>query len=114
MKILVVENDQGVLELLVDYFSHKGYSVVATTSAEEALRIIKTTEPQFNLVITANQLPGMKGFELIQAIKKRHPGIHIFFMSGYWNDPLPEGIDRFYSKPFDVEEMNTAIERLAG
>lgn len=114
MKILIVENDRGVLELLVDYFSHKGHMVIAATSAEEALRIIETTKPQFGLVITANQLPGTKGFELIGKIKKSHPEIHIFFMSGYYKSSLPEGIDRFYIKPFDIEEMNNAVERLAG
>lgn len=112
-KILIIEPDQGVSEILADYLLQKKHTVIIVQNAKTALEKLHQTDSAFNLVITANRLTDMLGSRLIGIIKKDFPDIHIFFISGYWwEGSLPKGTDQFFSKPFNVEEIGIAVEKI--
>src|SRR5690625_6622953 len=69
-RILLVEDDRALTELLVEELEAEGWIVDAQTSAEQALEIIDDFEP--DLVISDLQLPGMDGLELLEEIRARH------------------------------------------
>lgn len=115
-KILVVEPDDHVAGLFVDYFKPLGHTVVVVKSAEYALRTLQEHAEVGQLVdfmITANQLPDIEGVDLIPMAKEKFPKLHILFVSRSWGyRPVPKGADRLYQKPFDIEEINVAIKSM--
>jgi len=75
----------------------QGYTVIAVTSAKEALD--KLAEMPFDLVLTDQMMPGMSGTELTKQIKQRMPHLPVVIVSGV-NELPPDAAyaDRFISK----------------
>lgn len=110
IKLLIVEPNPDVSELLAAYFIN--YDVTIVFSAESALEIMEKKGSLFDLVITTNYLSGMKGVKLVSIIKKTFSNIPIILISGLPIETLPKGLDAFYQKPFDIEELGCAVKRL--
>jgi len=113
-KLLIIENDPDVAELLVGYFVNhptERYEVGSTSTAQSALSAI-LADPSFDLVITTNHLGDMKGVDLFAKIKEVSPDLPVILISGLPVSPLPKGISAFYEKPFDIEELGCAVKRL--
>jgi PAS domain S-box-containing protein len=102
--VLVVEDDSGVRGLAVMILRERGYQVLESSNAFEALEIIrKNTE--LDLVITDVIMPQMSGKELYDQIKSQLPQTRVLLMSGYTDDALAHHgvLDEslsFLEKPF--------------
>ncbi len=112
-RILVVENDNGVRELLRDFFtSFSEHTVTTIENAQTVINMIERGLFLFNLAIVTNHgIPDMKGVELIERIKKPFPYIPIILISGLPEPPWCQA-DAFLSKPFDVDELGKMATRL--
>ncbi len=112
-RILVVERDNGVRELLGDFFaSLPGYTVNLDQNARSVLHRIKRGLFPFDLAIVTNHgIPGIKGVELIEQIKRPFPRLPIILISGL-REPVWHTADAFFSKPFDIGELLKAVARL--
>lgn len=113
-RILVIDDEQGIVGSLVNYFSRKGYDVIGTTMPEDAL--VALGQGTFDLVITDLQMSPITGFEIIRIVKERYPKTLIIAMSGKYS--LEEagelGSDYFFAKPFLYKDMEEVIkERFA-
>ena len=114
LKLLIVENNLDVLEMLVNYFvggPSGSYEVDTAHSGQTALNGL-LLDGSFDLVITTNHLADMMGVELFAKIKEMFPSMPVILTSGLPIKPLPKGLDAFYQKPFDIEELGCAVERL--
>jgi CheY-like chemotaxis protein len=109
-KILVVDDDERLLNLLEDTLSTIGYSTTSVKSAEEALKFLSTGF--YNLVITDVKMPEMDGFALLERIRNKYPRLPVIFITGV-NKPdfigkaHPEG---FLIKPFRISNLENLIE----
>lgn len=74
-KILVIEDDQKIRELLVEGLMGQGYSISAADNGLEALKIIETFQP--NLCIVDLNMPKLDGMAFLQALRNRPETKHV-------------------------------------
>ncbi len=80
-RILVVDDEDILGEMLSDVLSLEGYEVTVVRSGEDAL--VRLTEGPYQLVVTDNSMPGMSGLELLAQIRDRWPEIPVILMTAY-------------------------------
>jgi len=83
-RILLVEDDDAVRELLEDVLAAAGFEVAAAESAERAQRI--AGESTFDLLLSDLDLPGISGAHLAASLQAASPALRIILMSGYPDD----------------------------
>jgi signal transduction histidine kinase/ActR/RegA family two-component response regulator len=119
-KILVVEDEEPVRELLQDILESEGYSVTLAGSGSEALAFYDSMK--FDAVFTDIGMPGMSGWELSRAIRERSKRIPIAVITG-WGEAVGSTeqkeaqVDWVVTKPFTtsriIELARDVAERLA-
>ncbi|MEW6708842.1 MAG: ATP-binding protein [Candidatus Riflebacteria bacterium] len=116
-KILIVEDEKTLNNLLKRMVSGANYEVFSTAGGLQALEFLENnSEFKPDLVITDMVMPGMGGIELIDSIRKMMPGIRFLCMSGYTEDfqllnGNAEGV-AFLQKPFSKTALLEKIEEL--
>ena len=108
--ILVVEDHEGVRELVTSVLRSLGYQILGADTAEEALLIAGDHPVPIDLLMTDVVLPGMNGRELSEQFSAIHPGARVLFTSGYTSDAVArrgvsEGRFAFLPKPYSAEEL---------
>jgi two-component system, NtrC family, response regulator AtoC len=114
-RIMVVEDDAALAELLVEELESEGLEARGFGSAEQALEAIDAFEP--DLVVTDLQLPGRDGLELLKLIRERHAPPAVLMISAYGTvdravAALKAGADNFLTKPLDMDHFTLSVERL--
>ena len=118
-KILVVDDEVLITDMLKTALGSEGYTALTAGSAEEALEILKR-ESIMVMFLDLN-LPGMNGLDLCKKIRKKNTIGVIFAMTGYSNfygllDCRTVGFDDFFVKPFKLDvllkSVQEAFERL--
>lgn len=84
--VLVVDDDPGILEMLSEVISRKGFRVVAVSSGEQALQ--EVDKQHFDLIFLDLVLPGMSGVETLSAIKGKDKKAVVVIVTGYGDDPM--------------------------
>ena len=107
--ILLVEDDPLVRESTHSILTAVGYTVEMCDCAESALQILDELDYKFSLILSDVVMPGMKGLEFYQEIRK-NTAIPVVFMSGYTFDALHEqGLVRdevpLLNKPIKTKEL---------
>jgi putative nucleotidyltransferase with HDIG domain len=119
MKILIVEDDEILSELLREYLQQLDHErVQLCASGHGAVGCF--TNPQaesFDCAFVDLKLPDMDGLELLEFIKNRDPGLPVVMMSGYTTmnytiEAMRKGASDFLPKPFTVQDMALALERV--
>ncbi|MGV8039208.1 MAG: ATP-binding protein [Thermoanaerobaculaceae bacterium] len=111
-RVLVVEDEPGAREGLVELLDLLGFAVTACASGEEALAL--PPEPPAVLLLTDLLLPGIHGGDLAERLRARWPGLTVIVMSGYSQDEsvhqgVREGKVHFLQKPFSIAELSREI-----
>lgn len=114
-KILVIEDEQRIAELLRKGLVEFGYDVTLAFDGEMGCRLVKANK--FDFVITDIILPQINGFELCKIIRRVQPDIPIIMLTalGTTDDKLDgfdAGADDYMVKPFDLRELNARINVL--
>ncbi len=116
-KILVVDDELGIRNLLSQVLTDEGHSVETLDNATEALERIKGE--RYNLILVDIKMPGMSGIELYENIKKiaRTLGRRMVFITGDviapdTRDFLTRTRVPCITKPFDIEQLKKDISRL--
>jgi signal transduction histidine kinase/CheY-like chemotaxis protein len=115
-KVLVVEDDPLVREVVESVLAADGYVVTSVSSAEAALDSL--SDPALSLVITDHGLPGMSGADLARTVKAVRPSLPIVMLTG-WSADLEQGaahgvIDLLLSKPIAIRSLQEAIRQRLG
>jgi signal transduction histidine kinase/CheY-like chemotaxis protein len=113
-KILVVEDDPLVREVVESTLAIAGYETVGVASAEAALTLIEG--PDLGLVITDHGLPGISGSDLAQHIKRTRPELPVLLLTG-WAADLDQGVaiapvDLLLTKPVAAGSLQEAVRAL--
>ncbi len=114
-KILVVEDEKRIAELLQKGLAEFGYEVTIAYDGEMGKRLINSFS--FDLIITDVILPHYNGFELTKIIKAKNPEIPVIMLTalGATDDKLDgfdAGADDYMVKPFDLRELNARVNVL--
>ena len=113
-RLLVVDDDPGVVDYLVEMLDQAGYPAQGATESGKALDAI--AEGPFDLVITDVEMPGMRGLDLMAAIHAERPDQLVLLMTAFGSIDLAmqgvrAGACDFLAKPFRIEELYGAVER---
>jgi DNA-binding NarL/FixJ family response regulator len=109
-RVLVVDDEPVVLELVSRMLSHKGYQVITTGSPRQALKIVRENPP-IDVVVSDICMPEMQGPELVSEVTKISPQTARVLMTGGIVNPaeMPSGVQVLH-KPFSLEVLISAIE----
>ncbi len=115
-RILVVEDQASIREMIVLNLRMSGFNVIEAESAEDALKVI-AQNPPCDAAILDVMLPGMNGFSLCEIIRKGDDSIGIIMLSAKSQEldkikGLSIGADDYMTKPFSVSELLARISAL--
>jgi DNA-binding response OmpR family regulator len=115
-KILVVDDEVGIVELLKSFLSGEGFQVEGATSDNEALTKLQTNPP--DLVLLDVKLgPGeISGIEVLQRLRDQGSQIKVIMMSGstaedYWPQAEKLGAAGRFYKPLDLVKLSEVIKK---
>ena len=117
-RIMVVDDDEGILMLVKAQLRQKGHQVITAMSAEEALDSVSEKGAP-DIVVLDVGLPDMDGLELLEALRERleMPDLAAIFLTGRIEDKDVEAGRAlgatYLTKPFVASAMLDAIERSA-
>lgn len=114
MKLLIVEDNRHINQLLTQFARQDGHHVVQVLNAEDAIK--QLTNQGFDVIITDLMLPDMQGEDLITQIRKVSD-IYIIVISAKIDiheklDVFSIGADDYITKPFSVEEVMAKLKNL--
>jgi DNA-binding NtrC family response regulator len=106
--ILLVDDEKFILSSLSRELASDNFKVTQAASGEIALA--KLEEDSFDLVITDLRMPGVSGFQVLEASKRRNERTMVIILTGYADldsavDALRSGADDFLQKPCDIDEL---------
>lgn len=114
LRILVVEDEPLVREVLNVYLTEDRHQVVMAANGREALEVFRAGE--FDIVLTDRAMPEMNGDQLAVEVKKLKPAQPVILLTGFGDlmtgaGEQPEGVDLVVSKPFTLSMLRGAIAR---
>ena len=110
--LLIIDDDSTVRKILQDLLSatHECHTADRAEQAIEYLQI-----ETYDVIVTDISMPGLGGFELVKLVKEKHPATPVILISGQLeldDESFTElGAFAFFSKPFQLEEVEDAIVR---
>lgn len=105
-KILVVDDDPNILELVNIHLVQAGYSVMKAPNGEEALKLVETDLP--DLAVVDVMMPGMDGYTLTQRLREEDLPVLLLTAKGELEDKergFLAGSDDYVVKPFEPKEL---------
>ncbi len=129
-KLLVVDDDQNLMELVQSKLQAAGYEATTASTGRDALQLVK--EGVFDLCIVDLRLADLDGISLMRELHSVNPGMRVIILTGYGSvesavAAMQEGAYSYLTKPFNTQELllqisralenrrlNSEIERLKG
>ncbi len=117
-RILVIDDDEQVLDMLYESLTLEGYDVLRASNGEEGLRLYR--EDPVDLIITDLIMPEKEGIETIIELRQDFPDVKIIAISGggrigtkdYLQMAKIFGVQRTFTKPVAREQLLDAIREL--
>jgi len=114
-RILIVDDEKKITELLAERIAREGMEVMTSTSAEEALPLIVMGAA--DIVLCDLRLGGMDGLELLKKTKEASPGTDFVVMTAYASaetavEAMRRGAYEYLLKPFQMDEVILLLKRI--
>ena len=111
-KILIIDDEKSILDLLSVVFKKEGYTVETSLSAKTALELIDKEE--FDLILTDIKLPQMSGMKILKYVKEKYPAMPVVMITAYGTiiqaiEALKMGAMDYIVKPFNIEELKIIV-----
>ncbi|MEJ5363725.1 MAG: ATP-binding protein [Desulfosoma sp.] len=115
-RLLVVDDDREVLELLGDMLRLMGHQVTTEHDGRKALELLNTQA--FDLILTDLGMPEVNGWDIAERAKERRPGVPVVMVSGWGaqyedEDLSHRGVDLVCSKPLSYQKLLEILERFS-
>lgn len=121
-RIVVVDDDQEMRDMLFEFLSHKGYQVQTFASGSEAFQALSENRlsigpsEEVDLIISDMRMPDMDGVELVQRVKKVQPHIPVVLITAFGSiesaiEATKVGVYSYVTKPFKLAEFSHTVER---
>src|SRR3989442_10713111 len=113
-RILVVDDDGGLLRFLTIGLSAMGFDVTTCTTCEEALAVAK--REVFDLALTDLRLPDRDGLTVLEELRLIHPNLPVLLLTAHGSIPsaveaMQKGAFGYLTKPFDDKELMATLEK---
>jgi len=111
-KILIIDDEKSILDLLSVVFEKEGYHVETSPAATRAVDLMGHKD--FDLIISDIKMPKMNGMELLKYVRENRPDIPVVMITAYGTikqavEALKAGAMDYVVKPFDVEELKIIV-----
>ena len=111
-RLLLVDDEPGVLFMLKEVLTERGHEPVTASSAKEALSRLEGVE----LVLTDLSMPGMDGLALLKAIREREEALPVILLTAHGSeriavDAIRAGAYDYLTKPLDVDQLDLVVDR---
>jgi len=115
LKILLVDDEPDVLDVIGNLLEMEGYDVRFARDYYDALAVVD--EESFDIVITDYRMPKMHGIYLLDMLKDSHPDLPVIIITAYSGSELMaeakrKGADAFLPKPFTFEALDSTIKKV--
>src|SRR5947209_20117019 len=113
-RILIVDDDRSIRELLSMHLEERGYSVAVASTGAEGFRRVEETGP--SAIILDMRLPDMSGIDLIPELRKRAGETPILMITAHHDMAttilaMKAGAFDYIHKPIDIEAFDVALDR---
>jgi DNA-binding NtrC family response regulator len=113
-KVMVVDDTEGIRDLLSAILEREGYDTILKASAAELIAAFTQTQP--DIILLDLVLPDGDGLDLLPQIKKQWPGAEVIVLTGHATfdaavEATKRGAYHFQSKPFDTKTLLLTLER---
>ncbi|MDF1536021.1 MAG: sigma-54 dependent transcriptional regulator [bacterium] len=112
-KILIVDDERSMREMLEIFLRREGYAVAGSANAAGALAAM-AGEDSFDLVVSDINMPGLSGLDLLREVRKSDSGIPVIMITAYGSpdsavEAMKLGAADYITKPFRIEEIKSRI-----
>ena len=116
-KVLVVEDEYAIRDLVTLNLKLAGYEVLGAESAEHGLELYNEAPESFGIALLDIMLPGMSGLELCGLIRKENSRIGIIMLTARTQEEdkiegLATGADDYVTKPFSIKELVARVDAI--
>jgi DNA-binding response OmpR family regulator len=113
-RILVVDNEAGILSVLTTLLKAEGYDVVPLREGDKAIEQLKSEE--FDLLVSDIRMTPVNGMEVLKIAREQRPGMAVIMLTAYGTvetaiEALKLGAFDYVTKPFKVDELLITVQR---
>ena len=114
-RIFVVDDEDALRTVLSGELASEGYEVSSAPDGESAISMLH--KEAFDLALLDIKMPGVSGFDVLKFIKEKHPKTKVVMLTGFADlknaiESKKLGAEDFVSKPYDLVDLLTTIERV--
>lgn len=114
IKILVIDDDQDILQLVSDILKKHGYNPIIASDGDQGLSLFSKEHPA--IVLTDINMPGISGIEILKQVKKIAPTAQVIIFSGFGTtdnviEALRLGASDYLAKPFNLNLLLHTVAR---
>jgi CheY-like chemotaxis protein len=118
-RILVVDDEDAVRNVLGLSLAHLGYEVETAASGREALEKFQAAQGSIRMVILDLLMPGLSGEDVFYRLREMEPNLNVLIVSGFSSSHvveriLSDGARDFIQKPFSIEVLSEKVRRCFG
>lgn len=111
-KIIIIDDEPSVCDILKKLFTKEGYKVTAETDAEKGMDAVKKEKP--DCLLLDIKMPKVDGIDLLAKIKKFDPSIIVIMITGYGTlesamESMKLGAFDYITKPFDMDYIKSLV-----
>ena len=115
-KLLVIDDEIEICEILKGFFSERGYEVIYSVTGQGGIDAISAMKP--DIVMLDLCLEDMSGLDILKTIKERTPSPIVIIITGSASDDderlaMKLGADYYIRKPFSIEKLRKLIMRIS-
>lgn len=115
-RILVVDDEGPVRDVLCDYFAERGYTVSSAADGAEALIVFAREQP--NVVLLDVRMPGLDGVQVLRRLREADPDVAVIMVTANDDETIARetlsiGAFDYVAKPFDFEHLNRMVATAA-
>jgi len=115
-RLLVVDDDPDILQVLKLGLSQNGFLVDAFTNPEEALQSFESNAERYSLVLSDSWMPELSGIQLAKKVKESNPNVKVLLLTGFgirdneFSEVAPStNVDGFLQKPIRIQDLTNKI-----
>jgi DNA-binding NtrC family response regulator len=114
-KILVIDDEQGIRDLLDRHLSRKGYVVALAESGQKGLELFRRERP--DVVVLDLKMPEMDGLAVLKEIRRVDLKLPVIILTGAWTVEAEQnvralGVTEFVEKEFSLHQLGGSLKRL--
>jgi len=118
LRVLIVDDEADVRDLLVEYFREAGHEVSSASDGTQAVAEISGHPTKYDFIISDLQLPGVDGLGVLKAAKAANPSISVIIITGYASvdsavRAVRLGAYDYLTKPFTLGQIDVIVQRAA-